>query len=64
MEEPIKSGPLKGASIEKEKWDIMLDEYYDCHGWDRITGRQTRDGLSKLGLAGAARRLEHKGGIS
>ena len=64
MEEPIKSGTFKGVSINKKKWDIMLDEYYELHSWDRVTGRQTRDGLSKLNLDEVAHRLAKKIRIS
>ena len=50
MEEPIKSGPLKGELLRKPDWDRMLDEYYDCHGWDRKTSRPTRGKLTELEL--------------
>lgn len=50
MEEPIKSGPLKGEMLRKPDWDRMLDEYYDCHGWDRKTSRPTRGKLTELEL--------------
>jgi len=33
--EPILGEASEGAVIEKEKWDLMLDEYYDLRGWDR-----------------------------
>ncbi len=33
--EPILGEASEGAVIEKEKWDAMLDEYYDLRGWDR-----------------------------
>ena len=29
MEEPVKSGPLKGEMLKREDWDRMLDEYYE-----------------------------------
>jgi aldehyde:ferredoxin oxidoreductase len=58
--EPIKTGAFKGASISKKKWDNMLDEYYKLHGWDRVTGRQTKDRLSKLSLDFVANRLVKK----
>ncbi len=35
--------------IEKEKYDMMLDEYYDFHGWDR-EGNPTPETLKKIGL--------------
>ncbi|RLE08997.1 aldehyde ferredoxin oxidoreductase [Candidatus Aerophobetes bacterium] len=50
MEEPIKSGPFKGEYLEREKWDKMLDEYYELHNWDKKTGLPTKQTLQKMGL--------------
>ena len=57
MEEPIKTGKMKGELLEREKWDKMLDEYYDLQGWDRQTSWQKRDTLVRLGLDEVARGL-------
>ena len=32
--EPIKSGPCKGAVLDRHEFDAMLDENYAAHGWD------------------------------
>jgi len=61
LEEPIRSGRFKGTGIEKAKWDKMLDEYYELHGWDKSTGLQTMSGLRDLGLDEVARVLAEKG---
>ena len=61
LEEPTRTGALKGTVIDKTKWDKMLDEYYELHGWDRSTGRQTASGLRELGLEEVANRLAEKG---
>jgi len=61
MEEPIKTGRHKGRKIEKEKWDKLLDEYYELQGWDRETGLQTEQCLRELGLYEVAERLKEKG---
>lgn len=61
LEEPIKSGLFKGTVIEKVKWDKMLDEYYELHGWDKSTGLQTASGLRQLGMEKVANRLAEKG---
>ena len=45
-DEPIHGGPFDGLSVDREKWDKMLDEYYDLVGWDRKTGVPTRANLS------------------
>ena len=28
-------GPVKGKHMERKKYDKMLDEYYELHGWDK-----------------------------
>ena len=50
MKEPVKSGPYKGYQCDIEKWNEMLDEFYDLHGWDRDTGLQSLQGLQDLGM--------------
>lgn len=37
--------------LERKKWETMLDQYYEVHGWDKRTGRPTAQSLSKLGLS-------------
>jgi aldehyde:ferredoxin oxidoreductase len=54
MEEPIKSGPMRGEKLTQEAWDKMLNEYYELHGWDTATGWQSRKCLEDLGLKGVA----------
>ena len=49
MEEPIKTGPYKGERLEKQKWEKMLDEYYELHGWD-TNGWPTARTLRQLEL--------------
>ena len=61
LEVPIQSGPFKGSIIDKSKWDKMLDEYYELHGWDRSTGRQTASQLRNLELEEVANRLAGQG---
>lgn len=61
MEESIKSGPLRGEKLEKDKWDKMLDEYYELQGWNKATGWQTRKCLENLELKEIAVELENAG---
>jgi len=61
MEEAIKSGPYAGLKCDKEKWDEMLDRYYELHGWDKETSLQTRQGLMELGMEDIAQKLEKAG---
>ncbi len=64
MEEPIKSGPARGELLAKDKWDKMLDEYYELHGWNKQTGWQTRRQLEAVGLKEVADELERAGKLS
>jgi aldehyde:ferredoxin oxidoreductase len=41
---------VQGRSIDRGKFEAMLDEYYAHHGWDR-EGRPTEETLARLGLA-------------
>ncbi|MBW1920650.1 MAG: hypothetical protein JRI81_10560 [Deltaproteobacteria bacterium] len=48
--EPVPGGlpVVKGTRLDRKKFDKMLDEYYEFHGWDK-NGAPTREALSKLG---------------
>lgn len=59
--EPIPSGNLAGWKMDEQKYNQMLDEYYDLHGWDRKTSFPTRKTLEKLNLAYVADDLEKIG---
>ena len=58
MEEPIKSGPLKGEILIRNDWDKMLDEYYHLHGWDQKTSWPTKEKLKELDLQECIKRLD------
>jgi aldehyde:ferredoxin oxidoreductase len=60
-EEEVKSGPYKGFKIEENKYNEMLDEFYELWGWDKKTGMQTRTGLEKLGLKDVAEKIAKQG---
>jgi len=49
--EPTPLGPdhNRGKVIDKEKYDQMLDDYYEYHGWDK-GGNPTPETLKKIGL--------------
>lgn len=61
LSEPIPSGPAAGWKMDIEKYNRMLDEYYDLHGWDRETSFPTRETLAALGLETVADDLEKIG---
>jgi aldehyde:ferredoxin oxidoreductase len=61
MSEPIPAGRLAGWKMDEEKYNGMLDEYYDLHGWDRKTSFPTRKTLEDLDLDYVADDLEKIG---
>jgi len=61
LNEPIPTGNLAGWKIDVDKWNQMLDEYYDLHGWDRETSFPTKKTLMELGLEKVAVDLEKIG---
>jgi aldehyde:ferredoxin oxidoreductase len=63
MNEPIPSGDYKGFVTSREELDQMLDEYYGLHGWNRETGRPTKECLKRLDLADIIDQLEQLGKI-
>jgi len=58
--EPIPDGPYKGERIDPEKFDKLLDEYYQVRGWDSM-GIPTASTLSALGLEDIAEEIRLKG---
>ena len=60
-EEPVKAGPFKGYKADEDKYNEMLDSFYELHGWNKKTGLQTRKGLVDLGLEDVAEALARKG---
>ncbi len=46
---PLTKGPLAGSKLDKDKFEALLDHYYDLRGWDR-RGVPRRETLKKLGL--------------
>ncbi|MBM3240871.1 hypothetical protein FJZ31_31700 [Candidatus Poribacteria bacterium] len=45
---PGPSGKLE--SLDREKFLKLVDEYYELRGWDKTTGRPTKEKLTELGL--------------
>lgn len=61
MNEPIPSGSRKGWKIDKDKYDGMLDEYYEMHGWDKSSSYPTRQVYEKYGLSYVADDMQRIG---
>jgi len=57
FEDPILSGPHKGETLHREKFNKMLDKFYELHGWDNETSWQTRATLEQLGMHDVAEKL-------
>jgi aldehyde:ferredoxin oxidoreductase len=56
-DEPVPNGPHKGEKLDPDKWEGMLDEYYDLRGWDQ-NGIPTKEKLKELELEDVALSLE------
>lgn len=50
MKEGVKTGPLKGEKLDKEKWSKMLDEYYELHKWNKESGEIPKERLKELDI--------------
>lgn len=62
-EEELKSGPYKGFKIDENRYNEMLNKFYELWGWDKKTGMQTETGLEKLGLGNIAEKLAKHGNL-
>ena len=58
--EPLTQGELKGAKLDKSKYEQMLSWYYELRGWDE-NGVPRRKTLEKLGLSDVAEELRQNG---
>jgi len=47
LEDPMPEGPAKGHVVNL---DPLLDAYYEYRGWDKETGKPTKEKLKELGL--------------
>jgi aldehyde:ferredoxin oxidoreductase len=55
---PIPGGPLEGSSIDREKFEKMLEDYYLMRGWDKETGIPTQERLQALEVSEVAQDME------
>lgn len=49
--EPLPSGPLAGAALDREEFAAALRGYYEMRGWNVETGMPERHKLEELGIA-------------
>ena len=47
-----------GAVIDEDKFAVMVDNFYELHGWDKTTGWPTRATLEELDLKNIADELQ------
>ena len=59
FEEPISKGSLKGAKLDRTKYNIMLQRYYKKRGWDE-RGIPTKTTLKKLGLEDTIKEIKKR----
>ena len=57
----VSRGWLKGATLERNKFEQMKDEYYAIRGWDVKTGIPTEETLKKYDLGDVAQDLKKRG---
>jgi aldehyde:ferredoxin oxidoreductase len=55
--EPLTEGASKGAKLDLEKYNVMLDAYYAKKGWDQM-GVPKQSTMERLGLSQEARQIE------
>jgi len=53
-EDALPEGPAAGQVLSLEAFNNYLDAYYDFRGWDKATGKPTREKLEELGLSSVA----------
>ncbi len=61
--EPLTKGPLAGSKLDLDKYEQLLDYYYEIRGWDK-RGVPKKETLEKLGLHYVIPVLEEKVGLS
>jgi aldehyde:ferredoxin oxidoreductase len=57
FKEPLTEGPMKGSVLNLEKYNTMLDAYYETRGWNK-NGVPKIETLEKLGLADVTSQLK------
>ncbi len=56
FKDPLTEGSMKGSKLDLEKYNSMLDLYYQRRGWNK-NGVPTKDTLEKLGLTDVASKI-------
>ena len=48
--QPLPTGAMAGAALDRKEFERMVDAYYEIMGWDTVTGQPRRGVLLELGL--------------
>lgn len=59
FDELLTKGTMKGAKLDRTKYNIMLQKYYSKRGWDE-RGIPTKTTLKQLGLGDVAKQLQKR----
>ena len=57
FDEPLTKGPLKGSKLDRDKYNILLQTYYEKRGWDK-RGIPTKETFKRVNLSKEAATLE------
>ena len=57
----FKKPDIDGIPLDTAKFARLLDEFYELRGWNKNTGRPTREKLEELDLKSVADELEDLG---
>ncbi|OGL39711.1 MAG: hypothetical protein A3C43_05255 [Candidatus Schekmanbacteria bacterium RIFCSPHIGHO2_02_FULL_38_11] len=60
FEKPADGDKWRGKTFKKEGIEKMLDDYYDCRGWDKETTAPKKEKLLELELEDIAEDLYHR----
>ena len=63
FKKPVTKGPVAGHKLDFDKYNELLDHYYDIRGWDK-RGVPTRSTLERLGLGFVIPELERIVGLT
>jgi aldehyde:ferredoxin oxidoreductase len=61
LNESVPAGNLAGWKLDEKKYNEMLDEYYELHGWNKQNSYPKRKILEELDLASVADELKRIG---
>lgn len=61
FKEVIPTGPAKGIKLDKKRFEQLINEYYECRGWDKRTGFIEQEKLIELNMGDVLSLLKSEG---